>query len=69
MASICGSLCTKNEMQLTKIVCTITMDEVNLLEINLLTDFVLEKIIMTFGVRSDIHQEIATSSGFAKDGG
>ncbi len=56
-------------MQLTKIVCTITMDEVNLLEINLLTDFVLEKIIMTFGVRSDIHQEIATSSGFAKDGG
>ncbi len=40
MASVCGSLCVENEMQLAKIVCIITLDEVNLLEINLPTDFV-----------------------------
>jgi len=69
MASVCGSLCVENEMQLAKIVCIITLDEVNLLEINPPTDFVSQKIIMTFGVGSDTHQENQMNSSFAKDGG
>ncbi len=69
MASICGSPCTKNEMQLAKIVCMVTLDEVNLLEINPPIDFVWQKIAMTFGVGSDTHQEIIKNLGFAKNSG
>jgi hypothetical protein len=53
MAYVCGSLCTENEMQLAKIVCMVALDEVDLLEINPSTYFVLQKIAMTFGVGSD----------------
>jgi hypothetical protein len=49
MAYVCGSLCTENEVQLTKIVCMVALDEVNLLVINPSTYFVSQKI----GVGSD----------------
>jgi hypothetical protein len=32
-------------------------------------DFVSQKIAMTFGVGSDMHQEITMTLGFVKDGG
>jgi hypothetical protein len=62
MASICGSPCTK-------IVYTVALDEVNLIEINPPTDFVSQKITITFGVGNDMQEKIATTSSFAKDNG
>jgi hypothetical protein len=47
MASVCGSLCIENVVQLAKIVCTIALDEIKLFEINPFMDFVLQKIVMT----------------------
>lgn len=45
------------------------LHEVDLLQFNPHTEFVLQKIIMTFDVASDSHQEIAMTFGFLKDGG
>jgi hypothetical protein len=68
MASICGSPCTKDEVQLAKIVCMVTLDEVDLLDM-IPIDFVSQKIEMTSCVGSDTHQEITKTLGFAKDSG
>jgi hypothetical protein len=55
MAYVCGSPCTKNEVQLAKIVCIVALDEVDLLEINPCTNFISQKITMIYGVGSDTH--------------
>jgi len=67
MAFVCASSCTENQVQLTKIVYIVTLDEVDLLQYNPFMDFVSQKNTMTFDVASDTHQEIATTLGFAKD--
>jgi hypothetical protein len=54
-------------VQLAKIVCIVALDEVNLLQINPPTDFVTQKITTNSDIASDMHQEIATTSSFAKD--
>jgi hypothetical protein len=41
MAYVCGSLCTKNEVQLAKMFCMVALDEIDLPEINPPTYFVL----------------------------
>jgi hypothetical protein len=69
MAFVCGSLCVENEVQLTKIVYMVALDEVNLIEINPFMNFVSQKIAPTFGAGSDTHQKIATTSSFIEDGG
>jgi hypothetical protein len=69
MASICGSPCVENEVQIAKIVCMVTLDEVDLIKINPPTYFVLQKSAMTFSVGSDLYQEIAIISSFAEDHG
>jgi hypothetical protein len=66
MASISGLMCAENEVQLVEIVCTIILDEVDLLEINPTTDFILQKITMTSSVGSDMHQEIAMTFKFCR---
>ncbi len=66
MASVCVSSCIENQVQLAKNVCIVALDEVDLLQINPLIDFVSQKIA-TFDVASDTHQEIATTSNFVED--
>jgi hypothetical protein len=41
MAFVCASLCIENQVQLVEMVCTIALDEVDLLQFNPPTDFVL----------------------------
>jgi hypothetical protein len=54
MAFVCWSPCIKKKVQLAKIVCTVALDEVNLIEINSLMNFFSQKIVMTSGVGNDM---------------
>jgi hypothetical protein len=67
MAFVCASPCTENQVQLAKIVYTVALDEVDLLQFNPFMNFVSQKIVMTSDVASDTHQEITMTLGFAKD--
>jgi hypothetical protein len=67
MAFVCASPCTENQLQLTKIVYIVALDEVDLFQYNPFMDFVSQKSTMTSNVASDTHQEIAMILGFAKD--
>jgi hypothetical protein len=69
MASICGSPCVENEVQKAKIVCMVTLDEVDLIEINPPTYFVSEKSATSSSVGSYLHQEIAMISSFVENHG
>jgi hypothetical protein len=54
-------------VQLAKIICTVALDEVELLQINPPMDFVSQMITTTFDIASDTHQEITMISSFVED--
>jgi hypothetical protein len=54
-------------MQLAKIVCMVTLDEVDLLQINPPMDFVSQMITPTSDIASDTHQDFVSISSFVED--